>query len=81
MLNYGLFLSAQAMTKKFNYTEDYINAGGYNKPQPGMTPVPGSSSRYYGHDGFIYDMLDGSRVYGDPPAGKFDDPNDGSLDA
>jgi hypothetical protein len=56
------------MGKHFNYTEGFRDVGGYNTPQPGMTPatdLPGN--QYYGHDGFIYNMTDGSRRRGNPP--------------
>lgn len=52
------------MTKKF-YTKEFHTQGGYNKPLPGMTHKSGSL--YYGNDGFIYNMADGSRQPGNPP--------------
>jgi hypothetical protein len=52
----------------YKYTSEFGTQGGYNTPQPGMTPVKGSGTRYYGNDGFIYNMTDGSRRRGDPPA-------------
>lgn len=56
------------MAKKFKYTDDFGTQGGYNSPQPGMTPVEGSGTRYYGNDGYIYNMTTGSRTRGNPPA-------------
>jgi len=55
------------MGKKFSYTEGFRDVGGYNSPQPGMTratDLPGE--QYYGHDGYIYNMMDGSRRRGNP---------------
>ena len=50
------------------YTNEFNSHGGYNKPLPGMTQatdLPGN--QYYGNDGYIYSMLDGSRRRGNPP--------------
>ena len=52
----------------YGYTDDFGTQGGYNTPQPGMTPVKGSGTLYYGNDGYIYNMTDGSRRPGNPPA-------------
>jgi len=59
------------MVKIFNYTEGFRDVGGFNTPQPGMTPatdLPGK--QYYGHDGYIYNMMDGSRRKGNPPTSE-----------
>ncbi len=52
------------MAKKF-YTNEFHAQGGYNKPLFGMTHKSGSV--YYGNDGYIYNMADGSRWPGNPP--------------
>ena len=55
-------------TTMAKYTNEFNSHGGYNKPLPGMTratDLPGN--QYYGNDGYIYNMLDGSRRRGNPP--------------
>ena len=52
------------------YTSEFGTVQGYNSPQPGMTQVPGKSNLYYGNDGYIYNMTDGSRRPGNPPKEK-----------
>jgi hypothetical protein len=61
-------LSRNQDTEMPKYTNDFISRGGFNKPLPGMTratDLPGN--QYYGNDGYIYNMLDGSRIRGNPP--------------
>ena len=48
--------------------EEY--GGSSNKIPPGKKRVAGSNTRYYGGDGFIYNVVDGSRTFGNPPEEK-----------
>jgi hypothetical protein len=57
-------------TKVFKYTIEFGTQGGYNAPQPGMTRISGNL--YDGHDGYIYDMMQGSRRRKTPEEAKTD---------
>ena len=48
--------------------EEY--GGSSNRIPSNKKRVAGSNTRYYGGDGFIYNVIDGSRVRGNPPAEK-----------